>query len=388
MRILQITKYYYPSVSFGGPVQCTYNISKYLVRMGHDVTVYTTDAAHIGTRARIKGNVQSINGVKVFYFPNVSRLYGFFISPGTVQALRRNLDSFDVVHLHEYRTFQNLAFLYSRKRNAPYVLTVHGELKITQEPFDVHVLRSSFDHTFGNRLLKHANKILALTEFEFSQLIQRGVSKDKIAIIPNGVDPDDFRNLPPKGWFKKRLGLSNEEIVLYLGRISSLKGLDILVKAFSMLRKPNNYRLVLAGPDDGFSGSLFRIIKSLKLEHKILFAGTLDRQQVPAALNDASVIIYATLQEGFPMVPLEAGIMGKPIIVSNHPSMHFVKKGVFGLGVEYGNVEQLRDALERILENPEFARELGGNGRSYVLKKFTWDRIAVNVESVYREVAG
>ena len=58
MRILQITKYYYPSVSFGGPVQCTYNISKYLVKKGHDVTVYATDTADISSNARIKEKFQ------------------------------------------------------------------------------------------------------------------------------------------------------------------------------------------------------------------------------------------------------------------------------------------------------------------------------------------
>jgi glycosyltransferase involved in cell wall biosynthesis len=359
-----------------------------MVRKGHDVTVYTTDAAHIGTRARIKKNFRLINGVKVFYFPNVARPYGLFISPGIVQALRENLSGFDIVHLHEYRTFQNLAFYYSGKRNAPYALTVHGQLEIRQEPLDVHILRRSFDYTFGKRLLKDASKIFALTELESSQLIQRGVDKDKIVIIPNAIDPEDFCDLPPRGYFKKQLGLDNEEIILYLGRISSLKGLDILVKAFSLLRKPNNFKLVLAGPDDGFSNSLHRIIKCLKLKGKILFAGTLNRQQVLGALNDATVTVYATIQEGFPMVPLEAGIMGKPIIVSNHPSVDFVKKGRFGLGVDYGNAAQLKDALERILDDRVFAEELGENGKKYVMKNFSWGTIAETFENEYRQLAG
>jgi len=385
MRILQITKYYYPSVSFGGPVQCVHNLSKHMVKKGHDVTVYTTDAAHISTRARIKKNYRLIDGVKVLYFPNVARRYGFFISPGIVQALRQNLSRFDIVHLHEYRTFQNLAFYYSQKRNAPYVLTVHGQLEIRKETWDVHILRRLFDYTFGRRLLKDASKIFALTELESSQLIRRDVDKDKVVVIPNAVDPEDFRDLPPKGYFKKQLGLDNEEMILYLGRISSLKGLDILVKAFSLLRRPDNCKLVLAGPDDGFSNSLHRIVESLGLKGRVLFAGTLNRSQVLGALNDASVAVYATLQEGFPMVPLEAGIVGTPIIVSNHPSMDFVKKGQFGLGVDYENVAQLREALERVLTDEELAAKLSENGKRFVLNNFTWDRIATDVESVYRE---
>jgi glycosyltransferase involved in cell wall biosynthesis len=358
-----------------------------MVRRGHDVTVYTTDAAHIGTRTRIEKNFQIINGVKVFYFPNVARPYGLFISPGIVRALRENLSSFDVVHLHEYRTFQNLAFYYSRKRNIPYVLTVHGQLEIRQESLDVHVLRQLYNYTFGMSLLKNAAKIFALSELELSQLIQRGVDKDKIAVIPNAVDPGDFRDPPAKGYFKRKLGLGNEEMILYLGRISSLKGLDTLVKAFSLLRRPNNYKLVLAGPDDGFSNSLYRIIEQLGLKDKVFFAGTLDREQVLGALNDASVVVYASLQEGFPLVPLEVGMMEKPVIVSNHPSMDFVTKGQFGLRVEHRNAVQLKEALETILEDPELAKKLGQNGKSYVKENFSWDVIARKVESLYRQAA-
>jgi glycosyltransferase involved in cell wall biosynthesis len=358
-----------------------------LVRKGHDVTVYTTDAAHIGTRARIKQDFQIIDGVKVFYFSNLARPYDLFISPGIVQALWRNLDSFDVVHLHEFRTFQNLAFYYSRKKNVPYVLTLHGQLRMIRESQDVRILRWLYDHSFGMSLLKNAGKVFALSQFEFSQLVERGVSKNKIAIIPNAIDPEDFKYPPKKGNFKKELGLDDEEIILYLGRISSLKGLDVLVRAFSLLSNPNNYKLVLAGPDDGFSNSLHQLINSLRLKDKVLFTGTLDRRQVLGALDDASIIVYASIQEGFPMVPLEAGIMGKPVIVTNHPSMDFVREGQFGLGVEYGNAVQLKDALKRILENHDFAAELGENGRRYVTRNFTLDTVAERVEREYLELA-
>jgi glycosyltransferase involved in cell wall biosynthesis len=386
LRILQITKYYYPSVSFGGPVQVTHNLSKHMVRKGHDVTVYTTDAAHIGTRERVKQNFQIIDGVKVFYFANVARPYDLFISPGILQALWQNLSSFDVVHLHEYRTFQNLAFYYSRKTNMPYALTVHGQLKIGQESRDVHILRQLYERTFGMNLLKNAGKIFALSQFEFSQLVERGVSKDKIVIIPNAIDLEDFKDPPKKGQFRKELQLDEEEIILYLGRISRLKGLEFLVRAFSLLSNSNNYRLVLAGPDHGFSNSLHRLIDSLRLNDKVLFTGTLDRKQVLGALNDAAVIVYATRQEGFPMVPLEAGIMGKPVIVSNHPSMDFVREGQFGLSVEYGKAVQLKETLERILENHDFAAELGENGRRYITKNFAFDAVAERVENEYLEL--
>src|SRR4030042_3369637 len=126
MRILQIVNYYYPNVGFGGPVQCTYYLSKYMVEKGHEVTVYTTDASDKNSKARMREKFQVIDGAKVFFFPNVSKHYGLFIDPGLLCVLRSTINDFDVVHLHEYRTFQNLVFYYSRRNRVPYVLSPHG----------------------------------------------------------------------------------------------------------------------------------------------------------------------------------------------------------------------------------------------------------------------
>jgi glycosyltransferase involved in cell wall biosynthesis len=387
MRVLQITKYYYPSVSFGGPVQCTRNISKKLFRNGHEVTVYTTDAYDISSNARIKEGSRFVDGARVFYFRNLVKTKGFFISPGIVPVIRRNIEDFQVVHLHEYRTFQNLAFKYLRKSNVPYVLSLHGELEFKQESPDTAFLRRLFNHAFGKNLLGDASRILALTQFEAEQLVRRGIEKKKISIIPNAIDPEDFSNLPKKGCFRSMYGLKNEKIVLYLGRICEMKGLDTLIRAFSLLRMRDNLKLVLAGPDVGMQRSLQKLVYSLRLGNRVLFTGGLTRKNVLAAFNDAAVTVYASAQEGFPIVPLESGIMGKPVIVSNHPSMSYVEKGRFGFAVDYGDIAQLKKALERVLTDDELASKLSENGKKFVSDNFTWDTIVRKIESVYNEVA-
>ena len=387
MKILQITKYYYPSFTFGGPVPCTYNISNYMVKQGHDVTVYTTDAANISTNERVKEKFQIINGAKIFYFPNVAKFYGLFMSPGILRALNKNLDDFDVVHLHEYRTFQNLAFYYSKKKDTPYIVSIHGEFEYNQEPLAVFFLRRLYNYAFGRNLLKNASKLFALTNLEAQQLSQSGIDENKIVTIPNAVNPEDFSNLPPKGYFRNLFGLKDEEIILYIGRISKIKGLDILVEAFSLLKGQNNVKLVLAGADDGFLRPLQQLVASLDLKGKVLFTGPLTHEQKLGAFNDASVIVYASRQEGFPIVPLEAGIMEKPIIVSDHPSMDYVKKGNFGIVVERENVEQLKEALTNLLENRKFAMKLGQNGKKFVTENHTWDTIGKRIEDLYYSIS-
>jgi glycogen synthase len=161
MHILQITKYFYPALSFGGPVQCTYNLSKYLVRRGHKVTVYSTDALDISTDDRIKEKSQQIDGIQVFYFSNVAKLYGMFFSPSMICSLQENINNFDVVHLHEYRTFQNLVFYYLNQNRVPYVLSCHGEFRYKKESWDQLFLRRLFEYSCGQKIVNDADKLHA-----------------------------------------------------------------------------------------------------------------------------------------------------------------------------------------------------------------------------------
>lgn len=389
MRILQIVKYYYPAMTFGGPVRCVYNLSKYLAKKGHKVTVYTTDALSINTNTRIKEKHQLLENVEVFFFPNLTRSYGLFISPGIFKALRKNIENFDVIHLHEYRTFQNLAFYYTNTFKTPYVLTLHGQLFTIYvgDRLDHVILRNAFDSLFGKRLLRSASKILALTRSEATKCDQLGIDQVKIVVIPNGIDPKDFSNLPEKGEFRSQYGITQENIILYLGRVNRRKGIDVLINACSdFFRHQHDTKLVIAGADDGFLNEAKRMVKSLNLENRVLFTGGLTRRQVLAAYNEATIVVHTSTQEGFPIVPLEAGIMGKPIVVSDDPAMDFVRKGRFGLTVKYGSVTQLKEALEITFNDPEMARELGARGKKFVKENYGWETIGKRIEDIYYNV--
>ena len=389
MNILQITKYFYPAVSFGGPVQCTYELSKYLVKRGHRVVVYTSDALDIHSNSKIKEKHQIIDGIEIFYFQSIARLFaGIFITPKMIQALRKNVSSFDVIHLHEYRTFQNIIFYYLNRNRVPYVLSSHGEFSYQKESWDWSILRRVFEFSFGKKLVKDASTLHALSQFEATQYVNAGIKRNKITIVPNGVTPSDFSDFSQTIDFRKFFGIDDAEVVLYLGRVHCEKGIDILVKAFaSISQRKNNMKLVIAGPDDGFLGTLKEIVIDLSLTSKVIFTGSLNRKQVLAAYNSASVVVYDSIQEGFGIVPLEAGLMGKPVIVSDAPAMDFVKKGKFGLVVKYGSVSQLVDALEKILDNPEISAEMGKNGKKFATENYSWETVGKRFEDMYYAVS-
>jgi glycosyltransferase involved in cell wall biosynthesis len=381
MRILQIAKYYYPSESFGGPIQFTRNVTKHMIKKGHQVTVYASDAYDISNGAPLKDRQRNVDGAQVHYFHNRMQTHGFYICPQLIPALKKSLNRFDVVHLHEYRTFQNIVFHYLNKTKTPYVVSLHGELEYTDETFGTYMLRRVFNGAFGLKILNSATKIIALTPFEKLQLMRIKIPREKIVVVPNGINVSGLEGLPPKGSFKRAYGLADKEVVLFVGRLNAMKGVDVLIKAFSKLQRIGCF-LVVAGPDDGMLSSLQALVSALKLDKRVLFTGNLSHQQVFSALNDAAVVVYATLQEGLPGVPMEAGLMGKAVVVSNHPSMRFVREGNFGLSVDYGDEKQLAQAITKLLSDRRLAEALGNNGKAY-LKSFSWEHVSSQIEAVY-----
>ena len=156
--------------------------------------------------------------------------------------------------------------------------------------------------------IDRSSKVIALSQAEAQQYGDIGVPEEKTVIIPNGIDLSEYSHLPPKDLFKKKLNIDEEErIVLYLGRIHRIKGIDILVKAFAeVIEKLDDVRLVIVGPDDGYLSACRNLVSQLKVEEKILFTGGIFDIEKLRALVDADVFVLPSRYETFPDVILEA----------------------------------------------------------------------------------
>jgi len=132
MKILQVCPYFPPAYAFGGPVKVSYQISKELVKRGHEVVVYTTDAKDFDPRLE-RDSSNTIDGIKVHRFRNLSLMLvkklKLFITPRFALFARKEVKEFNIIHLHEYRTFQNIVIRhYACKCRVPYVLQARGSL--------------------------------------------------------------------------------------------------------------------------------------------------------------------------------------------------------------------------------------------------------------------
>ena len=394
MKILQVVPYFPPAYGFGGPVYGAYQISRELARRGHEVTVYTSDARSSTERLNIE-SPKLDQGVRVYYFRNISiklvKWSKLFIMPDMFPKSREEIKLFDIIHLHEYRTFQfnPLVHYYARKYGVPYILQIHGSLPRIMGKLR---LKQVYDIFFGRVLLKDASKVIALNKTEVRQLKGLGLPEEKIATMPNGIDVEDYKDLPPKGSFRSRFSVDEDKkIILYIGRIHKIKGLDLLVKAYAYLLgklKLRDTLLVIVGPDDGFLGELSQLLHSLKMDYdRVLFTGLLDERMKLEAYVDADVFVLPSRYEAFPYVILEAYACSKPVIASNVWSIpDIVLQGKTGLLFQKGNAKELGEAIAYILTHSDEAREMGREGRRLVEERFSLKRLVDSLETLYEEI--
>lgn len=388
MKILQVCPKFHHSVA-SGSTKVAYCISKELARRGHLVTVYTSDMKDKYTR--INHGVEEKDGVRVHRFQSVgtiaTREMKIFVTPTIIPSLKNEAYSFDVIHVHEYRSFQSVVHHYAKKHGVPYILQAHGSLPRSIGAW--RKLKWIYDVLFGYRLLSDASKVIALSRIEAERYRGMGVPEEKVAVIPNGIDLSEYVDLPPKGSFKKKFSIDEKEkIILYLGRIHRIKGIDILLKAFAaVIGKLGDVKLVVAGPDDGYLRELQALTKALKIEDNVLIPGPLYSRSKLEAYVDADVYVLPSRYETFPMGLLEAYSCGKPVIASRVGGLKdLVIDKVTGLSVEPGGTKQLANSIRYLLNNDDKAEEMGLRGKQFVKKNFAIEKVVDRLARLYEGI--
>lgn len=384
MNILYVVSGFAPAWGLGGGVRVSYELSREMASRGHHVVVYTTDI--LDHKNRITYDYKNWDGVNAYYFRMISRIFAKFhfnLSGKMIYELFNNIKSFDIVHIHEYRTVNGtLAAYLAQKYKVPYIIQPHGSLPTS---VGMKQLKKVYDLLLGNKILKNAFMNIALNSMESEQYQNIGVDSKKVCILPNGIDVSKYESLPPKGIFKSKYGINDDEkIVLFLGRINRIKGIDTLVDAFENLSKQLlDVRLVIAGPDNGFLSSLKKQISDLKIEKHVLFTGPLYEQDKLEAYVDADVLVYPSSFEIFGLVPLEAIMCNTPVIVTdNCGCAKYIRESECGYLVKYGDVKDLENKIRLIIES-SCKSCIAEKGKKYIQSKLAYHKIAKELENIY-----
>jgi glycosyltransferase involved in cell wall biosynthesis len=371
----------------------SYVISKELVKRGHEVTVFTTD---VGNDPYSRLNVRDVNtldGITVYYFKNISNILAFkhrILTPWKMlPALVRNIHRYDIVHINGLRNIHDImAFFCAKNYDVPYIQQSHGDIPRIMAK---KRLKWLIDVSFSYSLIKNAQKVIALNRWEAEQYKRIGVPEEKIAIIPNGINLSEYAELPPKGLFKRKFNIpESKKVILYLNRIDKIKGTDILVKTYAHLVKKMGYKdaiLAIAGPDEGFLNEVKSIANALNVSDSIIFTGPLYGKNKLQAYVDSDVYLLSSRYETFPMTILEAYACSKPVIAFDVGGLKdLVIDRETGFLVEFGEVEKLAKSILNILNDENMAIRMGLRGKKFLKENFTIEKVVTSLEKIYNEV--
>jgi glycosyltransferase involved in cell wall biosynthesis len=388
LRILQVIPAF--SDTFGGPVTVVKNISRQLARK-HEVTIYTTTA--LDSKHDSFTREEKVDGYKVVFFnkdfkqlSHTDLLGHLSISFGMFKAVKSNLPSFDVVHVHSWQQFPDLLVShFASKYHIPLILQAHGSVPIIGKRFRKQI----FTALFGNTILKKPTKFIALSQIEASQYRSIGINAERIQIIPNCIDPIEYSNSSSIGAFKKKIGMNEDQkLILYLGRIHKTKGINLLIKAYSYLTRnlDGNFdsSLAIVGPDDGSLSEIRSLVESLHLSGKVVFRGFINRKEKIAALRDAEIFVTPSFY-GFPLTFLEACASGTPLITTTMGDTLNWISGNVGL-VTKPNEQDLAKAMYSLLNDNSQRQRFSNNCRNYISNEFSAEKIVSKLESIYADI--
>ena len=392
LRILHVSYIYPPTPRVAdGVTNVVYNITRELAKMGHQVTVYTSNMLDLHSQDSLKAHNLVINGVNVHYSRTLWRHKTFMITPSIVPLLSRNLANFDVLHIHDSRSFQGIsAYQFAKIKNIPCVLQPHASfLSASPDSTSEKIARFLLDELISGRILENASKVIALSQAEAQEYRNVGVPKEKIEIVPNGIDVSDFDVLPLPGSLRRRFGIPKDrKIILYLGRIHKTKRIDLLIKAYAYLIKNigcDDSMLIIAGPDDGYLAEARSLTNSLGVSDSVLFTGFLDSEEKVEALVDADLFVTPSFQ-GFPMTFLEACAVGTPIITTTLGDKLEWINGNVGY-MTPPNTCDLAKAMHSIISDDKLRKEFSKKCKQLTRSQFSLKKIADKLECIYRTLA-
>lgn len=381
MRIGFVIPYFEGAWEFGGPVRSASELARALVGRGHQVRVITTDSAG---RKRLTGAFRPEAGLEVFYCRNLSNRLAsgqrLFLPMVTSSGFSGMLHGCDVVHIHEFRSFLTvLAARAARRHSIPFLLSPHGGLPHIGKGTS----KTIFDNLWGKRILADASTVFAVSPVEAEQARSWSVEEERIAELPNSIAIDDYRTLPAKGGFKKERGLSGGRLVLFMGRLNRIKGVDILIRALATANLDDT-RLVIAGADDGQEAELRRLADA-ELPGRVTFTGFLSGDRKVSALVDADIVVMPSRYEIFGMTALDALACRTPVLLSSSCGAASILEGKAGVNV-FRNEDpaDLAEQLETALGAADDTSDMSAM-RDYVTNRFAPASVAAIAEFSYEK---
>ncbi|VVB83561.1 Trehalose synthase [uncultured archaeon] len=370
MRIAHINMFFLPT--FGGVEQVMYELAKRQVQEGHEVHIFCCDS---DKNLKIEKKEDIIEGIYVHRFPYWFRLsLNTFIWPSLLWRFR-NYGKFDVVHTHvSGHAYILFAGVLCKMRKIKHIHTTHCPW--TDSSFRPWILKPFLflnDLFFNKFSFSFIDKIIAITPWEIETLKKYVEDKDKITIIPNGVDKILYKQVK-NNEFKKKNNIKEKYLVLFFGRLNPTKGPEVLARAaINITKQRKDIFFAWIGPDEGKAEEVKRLIKNFP--NMRYFGPIKGKENIAEMYQAADVYVLPSYREGLPLTLFEAMASGLPIIASPVNGVPYeMKKDENGFFSNYQDIESLEKNILRIINNPRLAEKISKNN-IVKSKDYSWEDI-------------
>jgi glycosyltransferase involved in cell wall biosynthesis len=382
LRILKVMPFYEPATQYGGAVSQAGQVCAELARRGHVVRVLTTDMGQAPDLQRDRWIERE--GCLVYYATTRPwhRVVPYW-TPTLAKPLRHTLPETDVLALNVGLTLTNrIASRLAVKLGVPYVYNAEGALC----PLRLRLKRFSkavFLRLVERPLLIKAAACQALTDKDAEDLVAQGVPRTRIAKIPNGILP-----LRTEGGsaFRLRHGIDAQApLLLFLGRLHHIKGLDVLIQAFAQC-EDRDAQLVLAGADgDGSGARALALASRLGVSDRVFGIGHLETEDKLQALDAADLFVLTSRTEGLPIAVLEALAAGLPCLLTDACNVPEVAQAGAGRVVPL-EIQRIVGAMDELLADTRLREEMGLAARLLAQETFSLESVVIALEDLYRRV--
>ncbi|MBD2157414.1 glycosyltransferase [Leptolyngbya sp. FACHB-16] len=384
MKILHVIPYF--SAIYGGPPQMVQHLAQAEAALGMDVDVVTTDADGDRSLSLPLQTWHQAEGYRVQYFPR-RWLRQYTISPELGYWLDQEVGDYDVVHMHNAFAYPVWAVYHAcHHAGVPYLRTLHGMLEpraLAQKAWKKRL----FFNVIERPAFERTAMVHALTQHEADGLRLLGVN-GPVTVIPNGLEQSSLEapHTPVEFW-QAFPELRSKRLILYLARLDPLKGLDLLIDAFSQVQEQvPNVHLVIAGSDlVGYQPTIEHLLLERGCHTSATFTGFLSGTLKQSALAAAEIYVLPSRLEGFSLSALEAMGAGLPTILTQ--GCHFPEAAQAQAALEVPiEAPAIAQALLHCLQNPHEAREMGDRAQQLIRQHYTWEAIAQQFSSIYQQL--
>ena len=389
MKIALVCPASFPATQFGGIVFLATDLAREMSKIGHDVTIYTTDLDFSNGTNKFNKQLPRIEKFEKFTINRTHVWFSlklFFVNTAMFKEIENNKP--DIIHTIGLRSFQSItAWRISKKLKIPLILSDQGGL--TTHPFlneSGLFLKALYkiQNYFIKKMINHASIISAANEYEEDIFLKMN-KKAQIKIIRNGVN---LKNLISTQNFRMKYNI-NSKFILFVGRFSKSKGIETLIHSFNIIKNDDRFSdiyLVIMGVDFGFEKRMEELIIKFNLSKRIVVIKNPPREDVISAYGESEFLILPSQWELSPLVPLESFAFKKPVISTKSHGIPFtVQDDENGILVDPENPEHLAKAITKLLLDDNLRIKLGLSGYNFVHKECNCVTMAKNSLKLYKQ---